>query len=117
MIILPATIEGVTTRKDRTWKVTLGTQELPVDKAAALLTLNHQLAYVAIKPEYFSGEEEQLLEQLKADPEAGGKTPGSRLRAVLYRNYEQNDQGFGSFASYYEHHMERLIEHFKGKLT
>ena len=74
MIILPATIEGVTTRKDRTWKVTLGTQELPVDKAAALLTLNHQLAYVAIKPEYFSGEEEQLLDQLKADPEAGGKT-------------------------------------------
>ena len=116
MIILPAIIEGVTTRKDRTWKVTLGTQELPVEKAAELLTLNHQLAYVAIKPEYFHEAEQELLNSLQADEELQAKTPGQRLRAVLYRNFEQDAQGFSSFTSYYEHHMERLIEHFKGKL-
>jgi hypothetical protein len=116
MIILPAIVESIVSRKDRTWKVSFGTQEMSPDKAAALLTMNQQLCYLAIKPEHFHEEEQQLLEELKADQELIGKTPGQRLRAVLYRNWEQNDESFPSFTMYYEHWMEHFIAHMKSKL-
>jgi len=116
MIILPAIVESIVSRKDRTWKVSFGTQEMSPDKAASLLTMNQQLCYLAIKPEYFHEEEQQMLEELKADQELTGKTPGQRLRAVLYRNWEQNDESFASFTMYYEHMMERITEHYKSKL-
>jgi hypothetical protein len=116
MIILPAIIESIVSRKDRTWKVSFGTQEMSPDKAAALLTMNQQLCYLAIKAEHFHEEEQDLLEQLKADQELIGKSPGQRLRAVLYRNWEQNDQSFASFSQYYEHMMAIITEHYKSKL-
>jgi len=116
MIILPAIVESIVSRKDRTWKVSFGTQEMSPDKAAALLTMNQQLCYLAIKAEHFHEEEQDLLEQLKADQELIGKSPGQRLRAVLYRNWEQNDQSFSSFTMYYEHMMAIITEHYKSKL-
>jgi hypothetical protein len=53
MIILAAQIEGLTSRKDKTVKVTFGTQELsPVD-AAQVFQLNQRFCYIAIKEESF----------------------------------------------------------------
>ncbi len=76
MIILPAIVESIVSRKDRTWKVSFGTQEMSPDKAAALLTMNQQLCYLAIKPEHFHEEEQQLLDELKADQELTGNATG-----------------------------------------
>jgi hypothetical protein len=57
MIILPAQIEGLTARKDKTIKVTFGTQELtPVD-AAQVFQLNQKFCYIAIKEESFQQDE------------------------------------------------------------
>lgn len=115
MILLPATIEGISTRKDRTVRVTIGTQELTPEKAGQLMALQNDHCYVAIKEEEFNKDETEALEKLKAE-EINGKTPSQRMRAVLFRYWEQKPSGFKTFSSYYEHHMELLINQIKGKL-
>jgi len=48
MIILPAQIEGLTSRKDKTVKVTFGTQELAPNDAAQVFQLNQRFCYFII---------------------------------------------------------------------
>lgn len=44
------------------------------------------------------------------------KTHSQRLRAVLYKAWEQDNKGFESHEDHYEHHMEKLIEFSKKRL-
>jgi hypothetical protein len=109
MIILPAQIEGLTSRKDKTIKVTFGTQELsPVD-AAQVFQLNQRFCYIAIK------EELDNLDSIKTDLDTN-KTPSQRLRGILFINYQQNSEGYKDFSTYYIAKMEILCEHYKSKL-
>jgi len=115
MIILPAQIEGLTSRKDKTIKVTFGTQELsPVD-AAQVFQLNQRFCYIAIKEESFQQDELDNLDSIKTDLESN-KTPSQRLRGILFINYQQNNEGYKDFSTYYIAKMEILCEHFKSKL-
>lgn len=115
MIILPAQIEGLTSRKDKTIKVTFGTQELsPVD-AAQVFTLNQRFCYIAIKEETFQQDELDSLDSIKTDLESN-KTPSQRLRGILYINYQQDNEGYKDFTTYYISKMDKLCEHFKSKL-
>jgi len=115
MIILPCIIEGVSTRKDKTVKVVIGTQELDMRQAGEVFGLTGGYAYVAIKQEEFSPWEVKEMNDLKADLESA-KTPSQRLRAILYVNYQQDPEGFKDFQSFYLHHMERVCIHYKSKL-
>ncbi len=116
-LFLPAMLEGIATRSDKTIRLVFGTQELSISEAGTLISMHQGMVYLAIKEELFSREEEQALDNLQASAlEYQGKTPSQRLRAVLYVAYSQNPAGFSSFTTYYEHYMERLIEHFKAKL-
>ena len=116
MIILPVMLEGVASRKDSTYIIRLGTQELPAHKAAELLTLSNKYAFAAIKAEEFSKEEIQEMES--ADMTLEGKNQKSRserLRSVLYLLWKEEGHQTG-FDSYYESQMETIIGHFKAKL-
>ena len=115
MLILPATIEGAATRADGTLKITIGVQELSPDQMAGVMLLTRKYCYVALKPEDFGQAEREALEQLKAD-ETAGKTASQRLRAVLYRLWQQNPEGFTDFTAFYMAKMERLINWVKAKL-
>lgn len=116
MLILPATIDAIATRADGTLTVKIGVQELPPDQMAAVMRLHRKFCYVALKEEDFRTHERESLEALKSDELDGGKTASQRLRAVLYRLFQQEPEGFTDFAGYYAAKMERLIGHFKGKL-
>lgn len=116
MIIIPAQLESYRSLKDRTLKITFETNELnPQDLLGIAENLN-SFGYLAFKKEPFKEEERLTIEQLEADYEDKAKTPSKRLRGVLYRNYEQNNDGFDSFVRYYDHHLEKIINHFKSKL-
>ena len=54
MIIIPAIIESISTRKDNTLKVIIGTNEITPDKVGSLMAMHNKMAYVAIKPEIFN---------------------------------------------------------------
>lgn len=115
MILLPAQIEGISSRKDKTVTIKLGTQELSPLDAANIFHLNQKFCYVAIKEEQFSQTEIEDVEGLKTDLE-NIKTPSQRLRAILYRNYDQNNEGYKEFSTYYQAKMDIICGHFKSKL-
>lgn len=115
MLILPAEIESIATRKDRTVKLTIGTQELSPDKGAALFGLQNALIYLAIKQENFSTNDVAELDKLKA-VDYGGKTWSQKLRNVLFVAWQQKSEGFEKFDLYYDFRMNQLVEYIKGKL-
>lgn len=115
MILLAAQIEGLASRKDKTVRLTLGTQELSPNKAAEIFQLNQKFCYVAIKEENFQAEEVDEIENLQAELETK-KTPSQRLRGILFVNYQQNSEGYKDFATYYLAKMDKICNHFKNKL-
>jgi hypothetical protein len=115
MIILPAQIEGLTSRKDKTIKVTFGTQELAPNDLAQVFQLNQRFCYIAIKEESFQQDELDTIESVKSDLESN-KTPSQRLRGILYINYQQDNEGYKDFMTYYLGKMDKICEHFKSKL-
>jgi len=116
MLILPGIIENLTTRKDRTWKVTWGTNELTPEQAAELVKLNQEFCYVAIKKDAFKSRDLEIIAGIQSEFEFNEKPPAQRLRAVFYRLWEQDKQGYNDFELYYRFQMEKVIEHFKSKL-
>jgi excisionase family DNA binding protein len=65
---------------------------------------------------YFKREELDAVESLKSELEDTLKKPSQRLRNVLFRLFEQDNDGFKTFSKYYDSRMEQLINHYKGKL-
>ncbi len=115
MLLLPAQIENVSTRADRTMKVTIGTQETP--QAAELVMLNQRTVYIAIKEAHFTADEINDLEGLQAEfVDDTKKRPSRRLRDVLYRLWEQDNKGFEDANLHYLHVMEKIIRHYKAQL-
>ncbi len=115
MIILAGQIEGISSRKDKTVRITLGTQELTPAQAAEIFQLNQKFCYTAIKEESFQADEVDAIENLKTDLESE-KTPSQRLRAILFVTYMQKADGYKDFATYYQAKMEQICNHFKSKL-
>jgi len=116
MIILPAQIESIKSRKDRTTAIVIGTNELTPEQAGQIFSLQNSFVYCALKEEEFASKEKEVLDELKADFEIEKKSNGQRLRNVLYKLWEQDKEGFLTFAKFYDHKMEQLINHFKTKL-
>jgi glycine betaine/choline ABC-type transport system substrate-binding protein len=116
MITIPSILESVATRKDGSVKLTFGTSELAPQIMTELFRGVNNFVYLAIKDEDFKPNEIEKLSQLKVDYDDRTKTPSQRLRGVFYKLYEQDSEGFKSFSSYYEHRMEKVIEHFKTKI-
>jgi hypothetical protein len=113
-VLLSAYIENITTRKDRTVKITIGSQELSQGKAGELFTLLNNLAVVYISPKEIDQKEIDQVDKL--DPELDGKTQSQRIRNVLYKLFEQDNEGFGDFDAYYKNKTEKYIEHLKSKI-
>lgn len=116
-IKLGGAIEAVATRKDKTVRVVIGTQELTPQAAAELFRLQNAFVYVVIKEEDFGQEEIEAIEALEAEfTDDRKKTSSARLRAVLYRLWEVDNAGFEKFNAFYLAKMEAIIDHYKAKL-
>lgn len=113
-VLVPVYVENISTRKDKTVKITLGTQEISPSNAGELFSLLNALAVCYISPKSVSQQEVDQVDKL--DPDMGGKTQSQRLRNVLYKLYEQNPEGFKEFNTYYHSKMELIVEHYKSKI-
>lgn len=113
VLIFAATVEGVASRADKTWKIILGSQEMGGGKVGEIADLAGKLCYVAIKPETFKDDEKQMIADLKTDFDSPGKTPSQRLRGVFYRLWEHDNEGYRDFNLYYDFKMNLVIEHYK----
>lgn len=117
MITLAGILEGVQTRKDKTLKLTFGSQELPPNEAGKIMAMANSFCFVSFKPESFTETEKEMMAQIKADMLTNNaKTPSQRLRSVIYILFTHNNEGFNNFDSFYTHKMEQIISHLKTKL-
>jgi len=114
-ILLPCIIESITTRKDRTVKIVMGTQELSQGNAGEVFSLMNKLVvtYISQKETIDQNEMSQVD---KIDPELGGKTQSQRIRNTLYLLWQQGNEGHKDFDSYYKNKTEQYIEHLKSKI-
>jgi hypothetical protein len=117
MIILPATIESISTRADCSIKIVVATQEVTPEKAGHLFQLRNKLGYVAIKEAQFSDNEIDSLTEIDKDLQDFGKTPSQRMRNVLFILYNQSNEGFTDFNSFYQAKMNKFIDSLKSKIA
>jgi hypothetical protein len=115
-IKLPAIFSGIRSRKDKTLSLTFDTQELAGQDAARLMDLQQSYCALLIAPQASDLERAEVPEYRM--PEGSTKTPGQRLRAVLYIYHEQQggEAVLGPFNSWYERVIERYINLWKAKL-
>ena len=114
-ILLAATVEAVRTRKDHTLSVTLGTQELSPEEGGRLLAMSGKLSAVYICEK--ESVPQDVLDQVdKAQVDRPGKSQSQRLRAILYKLFEQEPEGYGNFDEYYHSKTEAWITKLKTKL-
>ena len=116
MLIMPAILENYRSLKDRTLKLTFETNEPTPEQLVAIANSSQKAGYIAFKFDAFKEKERDMMDGLKSDFDDKSKSNGQRLRAVLYRNWEQDSQGYDTFTLYYDGMMEKIITHYKNKL-
>jgi hypothetical protein len=118
LLLIPCAIESVATRRDKTLKVVIGTQELSPAKAAELFNQwTSGVGVMAFKGEAFNYNDEELLKAMKIDAEEmGSKTPSQRLRSCLYVLFERNPEGYQDFNNYYSAMMDKFIDMVKKRI-
>jgi hypothetical protein len=114
-ILIAATVESLTTRKDHTIKIVIGTQELAPDKGSEILSLMNKLCAV-----YISEKEtvpQNIIDQVdELDIDLPGKTQSQRLRSVLYVLFSQDTEGYKTFDEFYHFKTDKIIDHLKTKI-
>lgn len=113
---LPSILDSYRSLKDRTLKLTFETSELTPEQMANIHYGLNKAGWLAFAPDPFTTQELNEIDSLKVEFDDTGKTPGQRLRGVLYRNWEQNNEKYEIFNDYYNAKMEKMINHWKSKL-
>lgn len=114
-ILIAAQVEKAETRRDNTIKITLGAQELSIGKMAELFDLKNKVCAVYISAKDAIPQKD--LDQVdNVDPDFQGKTQSQRIRGVLYKLFEQDNEGHKDFENFYKAKTELYIEHLKSKI-
>ena len=100
---------SVTSRVDGSVKINFVTPELRPSEAGALIAIHGKNCCVSIVP-----EDAPPAELIRVDTERTIKTPGQRLRGVLFRIWEQSKAV--PFEPWYAQRMETLINEAKAEL-
>ena len=114
-IILAGNITGISSLKDRSIKITFVTQEIDNELAGELYGLNGNFIKMLVSEEAITKDVREAVENFAIE-EDEGKSPSQRLRAILYRNWEKNNEDYKVFNDYYRAKYEVLCTHFKKKL-
>lgn len=113
-LLLSVIVENIASRKDRTVKVVLGTQELSQGQAGELFQMMNHLCAIYLSPKEIDQKEIDQVEKL--DPELQGKTQSQRIRNTLYLLFSQDAEGFQVFETYYRAKTDKIIDHLKSKI-
>jgi hypothetical protein len=113
--LISAQIGSIRSLVDGSVSLTLVTPELSAGKAGELFDLRNKIAYCYISAKQIEANEKKIVDGL--DPELTQKTPGQRLRGVLYRLWEQDNEGHKDSESFYRAKMELIINTYKANLN
>lgn len=117
-LIIPAILESFRSLKDRTIKITFETNEPTPDQMGSVATNINSFGILYFKPnqDQPTKKDEDYINEINVEYDDPARTPSKRLRSVLYLNWKRDPEGFTSAQSHYDHHMEKIINHYKGKL-
>lgn len=116
MIKLPAQLNPVSRRKDKSVKLSFETRELTSPEVMTLLSLEGSEGWLIYAPNESDIDEGDVPDE---KVELDTKTPSQRLKSVLYVLYKQETKSgkyVGLFPNFYQEHMEKLIEFTKKKI-
>jgi hypothetical protein len=114
---IPASLESYRSNLNQTLKLTFETNEITPETMANIHYSLYKVGFLAFAPDALTTQELTDIDNLKVEYSDTGKPPSQRLRAVLYRLWEQAPEGYDVFNDYYLARMEKLINHFKDKLV
>lgn len=115
-LLFPAIIESVSSRKDKTLAIKVGSNEMSPDKAALIMSMNQEAVFVYIKANDIQDDETKMVDGLEADLYDSQKSQSKRIRSVLYLLWKKENEGFEEFKSYYKNKTEKYIDFIKSKL-
>lgn len=122
-LLTAAMLDGYQRRKDRTVSVRFVTQEQGSDKIMEIDSMLDGYGFLYFRPEEQLREDEiDELDNLDMDIYDNRKTQSQRLRAVLYKVWEQGAaethiDPYLDFKTFYKQETEKIIQHYKNKLT
>lgn len=109
-ITCPVILSGVRTRVDGSLGLAFATPELAPESKLVFLELQNKQLTMLLQP---SEETTEAMHEVKKQFQT--KTPGMRLRAVLFVAWRQAGEP-GEFDTFYTHKMENIIEGVKREL-
>jgi len=102
--------------KTHTWKIQFETMEdISGDALQRFKELKDKPSHITVSSHLIEATDIIDLPPLRPKDEEQ-KTKSQRLRATLFRMWEQNNEGFKTHEQHYDYHMERFINHVKSKL-
>jgi hypothetical protein len=104
-------IGSVSSRKDKSLRLSVTTPELSTTERAKFMDMQGVLCETLFQP-----ADVPFAEIDKVETDMDQKSPSQRLRNVLYILFKQNPEGHDLFPAYYNHKMEGILEHLKGKI-
>ena len=111
-----AILDSYRSMKDKGLRITFDTGELSPELMANIHYGWQKYGFLIFSADPFTSQQIEELNDIKIEYQDEGKPPSQRLRAVLYRCWEQKNEGYETFIDYYNVKMEKLINHFKNKL-
>ncbi|MDA8959080.1 hypothetical protein N9F11_01530 [Akkermansiaceae bacterium] len=114
-ILTAAILDGYQRRKDKTVSLRFITQEKTSGEIADIDRLVDTFGIVYFRgQERLNQDEVDELDAVELDLYDEPKSQSQRLRNVLYKVWQQNQEG--DFKQFYRHETERIIQHYKNKL-
>lgn len=111
---VPATVEKITTMSSAI-RIVFDTQDnLSADALNRIFQWRNKLGWLLFLIRQAEAEDVIDLPVIKTEDK---RTPSMRMRAVLFRLWEQDAKGYKDFNLYYDYHMNLMIEKLKEKLT
>lgn len=113
-LILPAILNPLSRRKDKSVLLKFDTRELSAQETFELMNLEGTEGWITFQP---NQEEVEMPEEIAKVDDL--KSPSTRLRNALYRVYKhETDNGkyVGLFETYYKDKLEKFITHTLNQL-
>lgn len=108
----PALLDSISTRKDRSLKIILSTQEMNESDMAELFSYRDKLGYTTFTP-----APETHIDVPDAPVDSGKKSQAQRIRNVIYVLWEQSYKAqYPDEDVFYIWYTNRIIDDIKSKL-
>lgn len=116
-ILIHAQIESISTRKDKTVKLVIGTQELPNKQAGELFSLQNNLVNCYLSTNAIQTDMLAEIDKVSVEMIETIKSPSKRMKAVFFILWKQDNNGYDDFELFYRNRIEMIIEQLKNKIS